>query len=189
MLPALSITVLESQYNRAFSTSASLHLIGPLCDMLPQAKKVTRHLQKSAAATGHGYTNAENPFGDANVTQRFVWGKKIEKQLQEGADVRDLTAKAEKERQLERLVRAPPVGMAHTFMHQAGGAAGGFAGLNSAVSQELVRQEARPSIYCFRLPCADLRWLPSVGWPCYFSSSSLLLMLCTRVMWPPFPTL
>jgi hypothetical protein len=71
-----------------------------------QAKKVTKHLQK-AAATGHGYTNSENPFGDANVTQRFVWGKKIEKQLQEGADVRELTAKAERERQLERLVCCP----------------------------------------------------------------------------------
>ena len=41
------------------------------------------------------------------MTQRFVWGKKIEKQLQEGADVRDLTARAERERQVERLVRAP----------------------------------------------------------------------------------
>ena len=74
--------------------------------LCPQAKKVTRHLQRSAAG-GHGYTNAENPFGDANVTQRFVWGKKIEKQLQEGADVRDLTARAERERQVERLVRGP----------------------------------------------------------------------------------
>ena len=76
----------------------------PLSCLLTQAKKVTKHLQK-AAGTGHGYTNTENPFGDANLTQRFVWGKKIEKQIHEGADVRDLTAKAERERQLERLVR------------------------------------------------------------------------------------
>lgn len=84
-------------------------LIHCLCGNPLQAKKVTKHLQK-AAASGHGYTNAENPFGDANVTQRFVWGKKIEKQIQEGADVRELTAKAERERQLERLVWciAPP---------------------------------------------------------------------------------
>ena len=86
--------------------SAGTQLLADTLSLLRQhlqAKKVTKHLQK-AAATGHGYTNAENPFGDANVTQRFVWGKKIEKQLHEGADVRELTAKAERERQVERLV-------------------------------------------------------------------------------------
>jgi hypothetical protein len=72
---------------------------------LLQAKKVTKHLKKHST-TGHGYAEAENPFGDANLSDRFVWGKKIEKQLREGADVRELTAKAERERQLERLVGA-----------------------------------------------------------------------------------
>jgi hypothetical protein len=72
-----------------------------------QAKKVTKHLQKHAT-TGHGYVDTENPFNDANLSERFVWGKKIEKQLREGADVRELTARAERERQLERLVRHLP---------------------------------------------------------------------------------
>ena len=63
-----------------------------------------KNLEKGGAS-GHGYTDAENPFGDAKVTERFVWGKKIEKQLQDGADVRDLTSKAEAKRQQERLVR------------------------------------------------------------------------------------
>ncbi len=63
-----------------------------------------KNLEKGGAS-GHGYTDAENPFGDAKVTERFVWGKKIEKQLQDGADVRELTSKAESRRQQERLVR------------------------------------------------------------------------------------
>lgn len=71
-----------------------------------QAAKVAKHLKKHAdGATGHGYTDEANRFNDANVTERFVWGKKIEKQLREGADVRDLTSKAERQRQEERLVR------------------------------------------------------------------------------------
>ena len=52
---------------------------------------------------GFGYTDEDNPFGDARLSERFVWGKKIEKQLVDGADVRDLTAKAEQRRQNERM--------------------------------------------------------------------------------------
>ncbi len=33
-----------------------------------------------------------------------MWGKKLEKQIQSGVDVKDLTARAEKRRQEERLV-------------------------------------------------------------------------------------
>ena len=67
-----------------------------------QAKKVASHLKKHSG--GHGYTNQDNPFGDSNVSERFVWGKKLEKQIQSGMDVRELTARAEKRRQEERLV-------------------------------------------------------------------------------------
>lgn len=70
-----------------------------------QAKKVAQHLKKHRV-TGIDYTNEDNPFGDANLTERFVWGKKIEKELVSGRDVRDMTAKAEARRQAERLVRA-----------------------------------------------------------------------------------
>lgn len=69
----------------------------------PQAKKVAQHLKKHRV-TGIDYTNEDNPFGDANLTERFVWGKKIEKELVSGRDVRDMTAKAEARRQAERLV-------------------------------------------------------------------------------------
>lgn len=69
-----------------------------------QAKKIETHLKKHRN-TGHGYNNEENPFGDSNLGDSFVWGKKIQKQLDEGADKRDLTAKAERQRQIEREVR------------------------------------------------------------------------------------
>ena len=69
-----------------------------------QAKKVTRHLQKHSGA-GHGYTDTDNPFGDSNVNQKFVWNKKIEKQIHAGTDIKELTARAEQQRQQARLVR------------------------------------------------------------------------------------
>jgi hypothetical protein len=64
---------------------------------------VERHLKKHGGLGGFGYTDEDNPFGDANLSDRFVWGKKIEKQLVDGADVRDLTAKAEHRKQADRL--------------------------------------------------------------------------------------
>lgn len=68
------------------------------------AKKVERHLKKHGGLGGFGYTDEDNPFGDANlVSDRFVWGKKIERQLVEGTDVRELTAKAEQQKQAYRL--------------------------------------------------------------------------------------
>ncbi|KAL4529491.1 hypothetical protein Ndes2526A_g04276 [Nannochloris sp. 'desiccata'] len=67
-------------------------------------KKVERHLKKHGGLGGFGYTDEDNPFGDANlVSDRFVWGKKIERQLVEGTDVRELTAKAEQQKQAYRL--------------------------------------------------------------------------------------
>ena len=36
-----------------------------------------------------GYTNETNPFGDSNLLQPFVWGKKKEKDRQLGKDTED----------------------------------------------------------------------------------------------------
>lgn len=80
-----------------------------------------KHLRRHAT-TGTGYTNEDNPFGDAALTERFVWGKKIEKAIAEGADVKDLTAKAEDRRQAERLVR----GWGRAAGRGRGGGAGGL---------------------------------------------------------------
>jgi hypothetical protein len=67
---------------------------------------VAQHLKKHKV-TGIDYTDNDNPFGDSNLTERFVWGKKIEKELASGRDVREMTAKAEMRRQAERLVSLP----------------------------------------------------------------------------------
>ena len=63
------------------------------------------HQSMNSLPAGVGYTDEDNPFGDANLTERFVWGKKIEREIGKGRDVRDLTAAAESRRQAERLVR------------------------------------------------------------------------------------
>ena len=41
---------------------------------------------------------------DAEAEQRFVWGKKIEKQIQDGKGIDDLGPEAERRRREERLV-------------------------------------------------------------------------------------
>ena len=58
-----------------------------------QADKVVAHLQKKA-----------RPAAEDAPSGAFVWKKKVEKQLNEGASVRDLTAAAERKRQEDRLV-------------------------------------------------------------------------------------
>jgi hypothetical protein len=72
----------------------------------PQAKKLGARLKQGEIA---GYTDAENPFGDANLTERFVWHKKIEKSLMAGVDAKDLGLKAEKARHEARLLEIEKV--------------------------------------------------------------------------------
>uniref|UniRef100_A0A7S0SB60 Splicing factor Cactin n=1 Tax=Mantoniella antarctica TaxID=81844 RepID=A0A7S0SB60_9CHLO len=64
------------------------------------ARKLAVRLKQGEIA---GYTDQENPFGDANLTERFVWHKKIEKSLMSGMDPKELGLKAEKKRHVERL--------------------------------------------------------------------------------------
>ncbi|CAN0909346.1 CTN [Linum grandiflorum] len=45
-----------------------------------------------------GYSNDCNPFGDSNLNARFIWRKKIEKDIDQGATLADFSAKAEKKR-------------------------------------------------------------------------------------------
>ena len=73
-----------------------------------QAKKLAARLKQGEVA---GYTDAENPFGDANLTERFVWHKKIEKSLVNGVDPKELGLKAEKRRHEERLKEIEKVKM------------------------------------------------------------------------------
>lgn len=65
-------------------------------------KKVQRHLKKYQDSVP-GYSNEDNIFNDPNLGERFVWKKKIEKQLDEGVPLSELGAKAEKVRQEQRI--------------------------------------------------------------------------------------
>eukprot|EP00951_Prasinocladus_malaysianus_P000534 scaffold3966_cov27-Prasinocladus_malaysianus.AAC.1 len=66
------------------------------------AKKLAKQIRKEGNTVA-GYTDEENPFGDTSLTEKFVWNKKLEKQIQEGRDVRELGAEAERLRQEQRL--------------------------------------------------------------------------------------
>ncbi|CAM6101492.1 unnamed protein product [Calypogeia fissa] len=72
-------------------------------------KKAQKVAKKLKTQTVSGYTNDSNPFGDANLTEKFVWRKKIEKDLTNGLDPRELSLKSEKRRQLERMAEIEKV--------------------------------------------------------------------------------
>mmetsp|Transcript_16090 Transcript_16090/g.41105 ORF Transcript_16090/g.41105 Transcript_16090/m.41105 type:complete len:678 (+) Transcript_16090:112-2145(+) len=72
------------------------------------AKKVAKQLKKEKGAVA-GYTDEENPFGDTQLSDKFVWNKKLEKQIQEGTDVREFSAAAERLRQEERVAEIEKV--------------------------------------------------------------------------------
>lgn len=63
-----------------------------------QAQKVASHLKR------HAEPEEDDGDGLGPSTGKFVWHKKIEKQLLDGAKVQDLTVKAERQRQRERQV-------------------------------------------------------------------------------------
>eukprot|EP00897_Mesotaenium_endlicherianum_P008564 jgi/Mesen1/7736/ME000407S06954 len=66
-----------------------------------KALKVAKKLKQGAVS---GYTNDSNPFGDTNLTETFVWRKKIEKDVKEGmVDARDFSVKSEKLRLKNRM--------------------------------------------------------------------------------------
>ena len=93
-----------------------------------QAAKLAQRAGKQGDEIA-GYSNTDNRFGDSALTdrhglhfdhetlfnlfaylydfyiRRFVWRKKIEKQIIEGVDVKELGVEADRRRQEERLVR------------------------------------------------------------------------------------
>jgi len=63
---------------------------------------VVKHLKKhhvNAEVPG----STENRFQDPNLNERFIWSKKIEKEVEGGASFKDLDVTAEKDRQRARL--------------------------------------------------------------------------------------
>ncbi|CAL0321480.1 unnamed protein product [Lupinus luteus] len=77
------------------------------------AKKAQRKALKAAkklkTCTVSGYSNDSNPFGDSNLNERFVWRKKIERDVFHGVPLDEFSVKAEKKRQRERMAEIEKV--------------------------------------------------------------------------------
>ncbi|KAI6670803.1 hypothetical protein NL676_005688 [Syzygium grande] len=70
------------------------------------AMRVAKKLKSQSVA---GYSNASNPFGDSNLNEKFVWKKKIERDVSLGADLDMFSIKVEKKRQKERMAEIEKV--------------------------------------------------------------------------------
>ncbi|KAL2457902.1 Cactin [Abeliophyllum distichum] len=71
-----------------------------------KAAKVAKKLKSQSVA---GYSNDSNPFGDSNLDEKFVWRKKIERDISQGVPLDEFSIKAEKKRQRERMAEIEKV--------------------------------------------------------------------------------
>ncbi|ESW34818.1 hypothetical protein PHAVU_001G184000 [Phaseolus vulgaris] len=71
-----------------------------------KAMKVAKKLKTSTVS---GYSNDSNPFGDSNLNEKFVWRKKIERDVSQGVSIDTFSVKAEKKRQIERMAEIEKV--------------------------------------------------------------------------------
>ncbi|KAL7615128.1 hypothetical protein Lser_V15G05449 [Lactuca serriola] len=72
-------------------------------------KKATKVAKKLRAQNVYGYANDSNPFGDSNLNEKFVWRKKIERDVIQGAPLDMFSVKAEKKKQKERMAEIEKV--------------------------------------------------------------------------------
>ncbi|KAK2364253.1 cactin [Trifolium repens] len=72
-------------------------------------RKATKVAKKLKTNTVSGYSNDSNPFGDSNLNEKFVWRKKIERDVTQGASIDSFSVKAEKKRQVERMAEIEKV--------------------------------------------------------------------------------
>ncbi|CAF2310172.1 unnamed protein product [Brassica napus] len=72
-------------------------------------KKALRAAKKLKTQSVSGYSNDSNPFGDSNLTETFVWRKKIEKDVHHGVPLEEFSVKAEKRRRGERMTEVEKV--------------------------------------------------------------------------------
>ncbi|KAJ4836327.1 hypothetical protein Tsubulata_019683 [Turnera subulata] len=77
------------------------------------AKKAQRkYLNTSKKLKTHsvsGYSNDSNPFGDSNLNEKFVWRKKIERDVSQGVPLDTFSVRAEKKKQKERMAEIEKV--------------------------------------------------------------------------------
>ncbi|XP_042421272.1 cactin-like [Zingiber officinale] len=76
--------------------------------MVKKAQKKALKVAKKLKANEAGYSNDSNPFGDSNLTEKFVWRKKIERDIMQGVSL-DISVKAEKKRQREKMAEIEKV--------------------------------------------------------------------------------
>lgn len=72
-------------------------------------KKAMRVAKKLKTQTVSGYSNDSNPFGDSNLNEKFVWRKKIERDVQQGVPLEEFSVRAEKKKQRERMAEIEKV--------------------------------------------------------------------------------
>ncbi|XP_009625323.1 splicing factor Cactin [Nicotiana tomentosiformis] len=72
-------------------------------------KKAMKVAKKLKQQTVSGYSNDSNPFGDSNLNEKFVWRKKIERDVTRGVPLDTFSMKAEKQRQKERMAEIEKV--------------------------------------------------------------------------------
>ncbi|XP_028789932.1 cactin [Neltuma alba] len=72
-------------------------------------RKATKVAKKLKTHTVSGYSNDSNPFGDSNLNEKFVWRKKIERDVSQGIPLDNFSVKAEKKRQRERMAEIEKV--------------------------------------------------------------------------------
>ncbi|KAK1611838.1 hypothetical protein QYE76_035511 [Lolium multiflorum] len=70
-----------------------------------KAEKVAKKMKGNAVS---GYSDDSNPFGDPNLTENFVWRKKIERAVTEGQTV-DISVKTEKKKMRDRMAEIEKV--------------------------------------------------------------------------------
>nr|GMD04240.1 cactin isoform X1 [Ipomoea batatas] len=78
------------------------------------AKKAEKRLKKAAKKLNakqklSSYSNDSNPFGDSNLNEKFIWEKKIHRDISRGVLLESFSLKAEKERQKERIAEIEKV--------------------------------------------------------------------------------
>ncbi|MED6182126.1 hypothetical protein PIB30_025679 [Stylosanthes scabra] len=72
-------------------------------------RKALKVAKKLKTNTVSGYSNDSNPFGDSNLNEKFVWRKKIERDVTHGVPIDEFSVKAEKKRQRERMAEIEKV--------------------------------------------------------------------------------
>ncbi|ORY26120.1 hypothetical protein LY90DRAFT_427243 [Neocallimastix californiae] len=73
-------------------------------ERIKEEKRAQQEAQIAAQMTASlGYTNTDNPFGDSNLTQKFVWQKKREQEAKQGITAAE-RLRMEKERHEETMM-------------------------------------------------------------------------------------